>query len=173
MSNVRVVGLPAVIGLRPVAPGINNRASGSVDEVFWGSISRWQDARSVAALHSRAERLQSLTVIYLSVKPRGAGGFSSASKLSLTPVAHDTVTRTHTPTHIYAHMPLTVSRPWSGCTLKKKLVAMSHCMCVCMHFVISISKKKNKERMTAKFSQENCGCKHRKKNIIKVNPFPV
>lgn len=95
MSNTRVVDSPAVIGSRPASPGINNRASGSVDEVFCGSISRWQDARSVAALRSRAERLQSPTVVCLSVKPRGAGRLSSASKLSLTPVAHDTHTHTH------------------------------------------------------------------------------
>lgn len=51
-------------------------------------------ARSVAALCSRAERLQSPTVVCLSVKPRGAGGPSSASKLSLTSLAHDTLTHT-------------------------------------------------------------------------------
>lgn len=57
---MRIAGLPAAIGSKPVAPRINNTTHRSVDEFFSGSINRWH---LEAALCSRAEQLQSPTVV--------------------------------------------------------------------------------------------------------------
>lgn len=80
-----------------------------------------------------------LLSVCLYVEPRGAGGLSSASKLSLTPVAHDTLTRART--H-HSQSP----DPRVGALWQKKLAAMSHCTFVFLY--------QREIKKTARFTQE-------------------